>query len=122
MLCISLDNEHDIGVFTPHGELSAADFIAAVRIIDPYIERHGGLKGLMIATRHFPGWDSFAALSAHLRFARDHHKRISRIAVVTDSPLAMLGEHLTAHFISAEIRAFQYDQMEQARNWVSEAD
>ncbi|MBS3797180.1 MULTISPECIES: STAS/SEC14 domain-containing protein [unclassified Pseudoalteromonas] len=120
MLCISLDDEHDIGVFTPHGQLSAADFVAAVRIIDPYIERRGPLKGLMIATRHFPGWDSFAALSAHLRFARDHHKQIGRIALVTDSPMAMLGEHLAAHFISAEIKAFKYDQIEQARAWLRE--
>ena len=31
---------------------------------------HGGLNGLMIVAEHFPGWESFAALTTHIRFVR----------------------------------------------------
>jgi len=52
------------------------------------------------------------------RFVRDHHKRIKRIAVVTDSHLGDVAEHLTSHFVKAEIRHFPAGQIEAARQWI----
>jgi SpoIIAA-like len=52
------------------------------------------------------------------RFVRDHHKRIKRIGVVTDSHLGDVAEHLTSHFVSAEIRHFPAGQIEAARQWI----
>jgi hypothetical protein len=68
----------------------------------------------------FPGWDRFGALIAHLRFVRDHHQFIRRIAVVTDSAFGDLAEHLAAHFVSAEIRHFPASEIEKARLWITD--
>ncbi|MDH6244896.1 STAS/SEC14 domain-containing protein [Mycobacterium sp. OTB74] len=53
-----------------------------------------------------------------LRFVRDHHKHIQRIAVVTDSHLGDVAEHLTSHFVAAEIKHFPGGRAEEARRWI----
>ena len=63
-------------------------------------------------------WSSLGAMVNQFRFVRDHHKRIKRIAVVTDSRLGDVAEHLTSHFVSAEIRYFPAGQIEAARQWI----
>ncbi len=52
----------------------------------------------------FTGWESFGALVAHFRLIRDHHKYVSKVAVVTDSTLVKLIESLASHFVAAEVR------------------
>src|SRR6476659_5955933 len=69
-------------------------------------------------TPSFPGWRSFGAMVDQVRFVRDRHKRIKRIGVVTDSHLGDVAEHLTSHFVSAEIRHFPAGQIEAARQWI----
>ena len=87
---------------------------------DPFIEEKGRLNGLIIRSKSFVGWDSFAALTRHLRFVRNHQQKISRVALVTDSPIGKLAEVTAGHFISAEVKDFEYEEMEQARAWVLE--
>jgi hypothetical protein len=55
---------------------------------------------------------------AHFRFVRDHHKRIRKIGVVTDSALGRVAEQLASHFVSAEIQHFPAGALEAARQWV----
>ena len=76
MLNVSLDRLEGIAVLEPQGELTQEDFVAASDKIDPYIEKHGELNGLLISTESFPGWNSFGALISHLRFIKDHHQDI----------------------------------------------
>lgn len=45
-------------------------------------------------------------MAAHFRFVRDHHKRVKKVAVVTDSALGSVAERLASHFVSAEIKQF----------------
>ena len=85
MLLVEIDEASGIAVLEPSGPLSKDDFELAAKIIDPYIEKSGKLNGLIIHAESFPGWDSFAALSSHLSFVREHHKIISRVALSTDS-------------------------------------
>jgi hypothetical protein len=111
------DESAQLVVLEPDGALSEADFKAAAATIDPLIEQ-GRLKGLVIHTETFPGWDSFGALVSHLRFVRDHHERVRRVAVVTDSRLGDLAEKLAGHFVSAQIRHFPFAEIESARHWI----
>lgn len=120
MLTLSLNETDGIALLEPHGELTRDDFISVAGLIDPYIEKEGGLNGLMIHTREFPGWDSFGAMLTHFRFVREHHKKIKRLAIVTDSPIGEFAEHIANHFFCAEIKRFAYDEMDQAKNWLSE--
>ncbi|WP_286238138.1 STAS/SEC14 domain-containing protein [Neptuniibacter halophilus] len=109
-------------ILQPEGPLTEQDFREAAARIDPIIEASGMLKGIIIRTESFPGWHSFSALLEHLRFVNDHHHLIRRVALVTDSSVVSLAEHVAAHFISAEIKAFAYPELEQARAWTGRPD
>jgi hypothetical protein len=119
MLSVKIDEVHGIALLEPDGALSQSDFESAAKIIDPYIEKSGRLHGLIIHTKSFPGWDSFAALSSHLRFVKDHHKKISRVAFSTDSMVGNFAEAVASHFVNAEIKVFAYQDFEEARNWAA---
>jgi hypothetical protein len=118
MLTVTLNEENKIALLEPDGELSKNDFISAAELIDPFIEKDGKLNGIIIHTKSFPGWDSFSALLAHLKFVKDHHRLISHVALVTNSPVGGLGELVASHFVNAEIRAFPYDEMEESKQWI----
>ncbi|MDX2319575.1 MAG: STAS/SEC14 domain-containing protein [Moritella sp.] len=118
MLNILIDEKNGIAIFSPDEKLSEADFKSATNAIDPYIELHDKLNGLIISTESFPGWESFAGLLSHLSFVKDHHKKIKCIALVTNSALGSLAEHLASHFVSAEIKAFKYSELELAKLWI----
>ncbi len=112
-----LDKEHSLLILHPTSPLDQNDFAQLAQVVDPFIEATGGLAGLIIEAPKFPGWDSFAAMVTHLRFVRDHQKHVERIAVVTDSHLGDVAEHLASHFVSAEIKHFPAGQDEAARRW-----
>jgi hypothetical protein len=111
----------DEGVLSafPTGALSEMDFVRLAGLVDPFIESDGRLKGLMIIAEHFPGWSDFAALAAHLRFVREHHREILRVAVVTDSTLLELLPSLARHFVQAEVRQFPFEQRDAAFAWLA---
>jgi hypothetical protein len=56
-------------------------------------------------------------MAAHFRFVRDHHKKVRKVAVVTDSTLASVAENLASHFVSAEIKRFGSGDLEGAKQW-----
>lgn len=118
MLNIRINIEDGIAMLEPHGALSEKDFESAAAVVDPYIEETGALRGIMIHTETFPGWDSFAALLSHLRFVRDHHRRVGRVAIATDSPLGTFAESVAGHFVAAEVKHFRYDALAKARLWI----
>ena len=91
MIHHELLRERGVLTLKPEGALRAEDFVTLASTVDPYIEQHGELNGLMLEAQSFPGWDDFAALVSHVRFVRDHHRRIRRIAVVSDSKLVALA-------------------------------
>ena len=105
-------------VLEPVSALSADDFRGLASSVDTYLAGHQTLHGLLIHAQQFPGWESFAGLSAHLRFVREHHKRIERIALVTDSPLGTVAPALAKHFVLAQIRRFAYSEFEEALLWL----
>jgi len=118
MIDFDLDAANSILHVRPKSALSEADFANLAKAADPHIEATGGLAGLIIETPSFPGWDSFGAFVAHFRFVRDHHKRIKKVAVVTDSALGNVAERLASHFVSAEIKRFGSGEFEAAKQWI----
>jgi hypothetical protein len=118
MIEYSLDTEPSILHVQPKSAIEKDDFVRLAKAVDSHLEATGGLAGLIIETPSFPGWKSFGAMVNQFRFVRDHHKRIKRIGVVTDSALGNVAEHLTTHLVSAEIRHFPAGQIEEARQWI----
>jgi hypothetical protein len=113
-----LDTANSILYVRPQSALEQADFVQLAATADPYIAQTGDLAGLIIEAATFPGWESLGAMAAHFRFVRDHHKRIKKIALVTDSPIGNVAERLASHFVAAEIRHFPATGLEAAQQWV----
>ena len=122
MLTVELDEVTGIAILKPDGALSKKDFIYASSVIDPYIRKKDALKGVIINTRKFPGWESFGSLIKHFKFVKGHHKKLSRVAIVTDSVLGDFAEIIVTHFVSAEIKHFAFDELNKAKSWVLGAD
>jgi hypothetical protein len=120
MLNVKLDEKNGIAMVEPHGSLSKDDFKTAAAVIDPYIEKTGGLNGVLVHVKSFPGWDSFGALIKHFEFIKEHHKKVEKVAFVTDSPLGGFAEHVGSHFVNAAVRHFPFDEMEEAKKWITE--
>jgi hypothetical protein len=118
MIEYKLDTENSILYLWPKSALEQSDFVQLAGTVDPYIEKTGGLAGLIIEVQAFPGWENLGAMAAHVRFVRDHHKHVKKIATVTDSALGNVAEHLASHFVSARIKHFAAGELEAAKKWV----
>ncbi|MGD2139394.1 MAG: STAS/SEC14 domain-containing protein [Burkholderiales bacterium] len=118
MLSVNIDEANLVAVLQPQSPLSESDFQSAAKAIDPLIEKSGQLNGIIIHSKSFPGWDSFGALVSHLRFVRDHHKKVSRVALVTDSAIGKFADPIASHFVAAEIHSFPYADYDKAREWI----
>jgi hypothetical protein len=119
-LSFDLIDDQGVLVLQPQGELEAADFERLGAEVDPYIEKAGALNGLMIVAEHFPGWDDFAALTSHIRFVREHHSKIRRVALVTADRLVSAVPRMASRFVDAEVRAFPMDGRDEALLWLGE--
>jgi len=118
MLAHELLRKEGILLVRPQGPIQAGDFESVAKLVDPYVEQMGALKGVMIEAPSFPGWDSFAALLSHLRFVRDHHRLITKIAAVSDSAVLSIAPQIAKHFVKAEFRHFNANEREAALAWL----
>jgi len=121
MIKHELSEEGGILVVSPEGPLAAADFEALAAEVDPYIEANGKLTGLMIHTPSFPGWQDFQAMVRHFKFVRDHHRKILRVAAVTDDGFLSIMPAIVDHFVNARVRHFAYGDKDKALEWIKAA-
>lgn len=110
--------DEKILVITPEGALKETDFQELAAEVDPFIEAMGTLNGLMIFSESFPGWENFAALLSHMKFVKEHHKNIKKVAAVTDSSILSILPRVANHFVKAEVRHFAYKDKKEALDWL----
>ncbi len=121
MLSHELRQDDGVLVLHPEGPLEAADFTALASHVDAYLERHGTLHGVLIRAKSFPGWNDFGALLAHLKFVREHHRRIEKIAVVADGALANIMPNIASHFVHAQVQHFDLAREDAAWDWLRQS-
>jgi hypothetical protein len=121
MLDYSIMKPEGILVLKPNTALSKEDFAGLTAAVDAYLSDHAKLRGVMVQAKRFPGWENFGGFTAHMHFVRGHHKKVERVAIVTDSPVAGIAESLGKHFISAEVRHFPYADDAKALDWLKTA-
>jgi hypothetical protein len=119
MIDAKLLREDGILLVSPVGKLQPEDFEELRLLVNPYIEEHGTLDGLLIDAEHFPGWASFSGLLSHLRFVHDYETKIKRVAAVTDSGFLAILPNVTKHFVAADVRHFEYHDRDKALQWLS---
>jgi len=121
MITYEILDEEGIVTIEPYGALSKDDFAQLTRDVDRLILREDRLHGLLIHSEKFPGWKGFGALLEHLRFVRDHHRKIEKVAICSDSSLFGLLPKLGGHFVNAEVREFSFADKAEALDWLRES-
>ena len=121
MISFDIVKEDGIVIIEPSGALVQNDFDRLTREIDAFINKEGFVKGIIIHTKDFPGWDSFGAFTHHMKFIKDHHEKVKRVAAVTDSKFMSIAPTIANHFVSAEVKHFPYADMDAAKQWIEEA-
>ncbi|HZE96673.1 MAG TPA: STAS/SEC14 domain-containing protein [Planctomycetota bacterium] len=119
MLRHDLLPDKGILILHPESSLRAGDFAELARLVDPYIENNGELKGILVEAVAFPGWESFAGLISHLKFVKNHHRLVRRIAIVSDNKLLTVVPKFASHFVSAEVNTFEAGGREAALAWLA---
>ena len=118
MIHAQLRRDEGLLIVSPTGRLQQSDFEQVRRLVDPYLEKHGKLNGLLIDAEAFPGWEDFSGLLSHLRFIRSYEKKIERVAAVTDNRFLAILPAVADHFVAAEVRHFDYQDRDIALNWL----
>jgi len=121
MLKFELLRDTGVLVVEPRGVLTAEDFRAVSQTVDPFIQENGKLTGLLIDAPSFPGWRNFGALIGHVRFVRDHQRKIDRVAAVTDSTILAILPKIAEHFAHPEFKVFRSGERASALAWLQSA-
>ena len=106
-------------ILRPHGSLQATDFTSLTGVVDGYLQRGGRLRGVLISGKSFPGWENLDALMAHLKFVKNHHARIDKVAIVADGVVARVLPNVASHFVNAQLQHFDGDDA--AWSWLTRA-
>lgn len=118
MIKFELLKDAGLLIVEPRDALTADDFQAISRTVDPYIAENGKLTGLLVDAPSFPGWESFGALVEHMKFVRDHHRKVDRVAVVTDNKIVAIGPSIAEHFAHPEFKTFSSAERTNALAWL----
>ncbi len=118
MISHELLRDEGILTLTPVGPLESDDFAALARVVDAYIAEEGALTGVMIYAESFRGWEDFGALISHFKFVKNNQGDIGKVAAVTDSQFLSIMPKIIDHFVSADVRHFDYEDREAALEWL----
>ncbi len=118
MISHELLGDEGILILTPVGPLESDDFAALARVVDAYISKEGALTGVMIYAESFPGWEDFGALISHFRFVKNNVGDIGKVAAVTDSQFLSIMPKIIDHFVSADVRHFDFKDRDAALEWL----
>ena len=102
----------------PRGPLEAHDFTSLGLTVDSYLEDHDKLRGVLVEVDHFPGWDDWQAIAAHVRFVREHLPKVDRVAIVTDKPWLEPLPDVMRLITPLHVRRFSSQQRADAFAWI----
>jgi hypothetical protein len=78
------------------------------------------LKGVLIRSESFPGYEHLSDISAHARFVNEYGNRVRKVGICSDSPVAAFLSFIGQIFTDAEVRRFRYDEKDQALTFLRE--
>jgi len=107
-------------IIEPVRSLRESDFDMISTLVDPYIHENGKLNGLVIHTESFPGWQDFASMLAHIKFVKDHHALISKVAAVADEGIIAILPAIADRFVKADVKHFGADDLDEALDWIKQ--
>ena len=105
MLKIIEDDAHDCFVLEPSGSLRKADLDALTERFNARVARADRSRTWSSTRRSFPTWSDFARAAEHIRFIRDHHRQIEKVALVSDARILDFAPRVARLFVAARICA-----------------
>jgi MFS superfamily sulfate permease-like transporter len=117
MLNIEIKDRTNIVVVTPDGAITAADIDRMAEEINNYINNQDRVPNLVIHTKSIPYWSNFKAVEKHLKFVKNHHQIVKKVAIVSDSKLLWLAKTIVDHFTGAKVRRFTEEALDDAVAW-----
>jgi hypothetical protein len=109
-----------IVIVKPKGPLRNQDFDKIAHAVDPWIESHEKLRGVVIGVEKFPGWENIGSFIHHFEFVREHQRKVRRVALAVDGALPEMMSKFASHFVEAQIKQFPFEKMDSAIAWVRE--
>jgi SpoIIAA-like len=101
------------------GVITEKDFDQVISQFKVDIAKHGKLR-ILEEIRHFDGIDPLA-LWKDLRFGFTHLNDFTHAALVADTKWMRTITEAFGSVMSAEVKAFEPSQIDEARNWLSNA-
>jgi hypothetical protein len=118
MAMLTTEFEGDVLVVRPDGPIAREDVATLTQTADEYLAAHTTISGVMVQTPMFPGFSSAAAFGDYIRFIADHHARVRRIALVTDSALAPIAQFVANYVVGLEMRHYAFSERAAALEWL----
>lgn len=106
-------------VVEPNRPLRSEDFDALAGTVDLWHRAHGTLRGVVVHTHAFPGWENAGSILRHALFIRNRHREIPRVALAADGVVAEMAPAVIDPLVEAEVRHFPYDRLDDAVAWAS---
>lgn len=104
----------------PKGSLSVHDFNALAAEVDAMDSREETLRGILIRSESFPGYEQLSDISAHARFVNEYGNRAPKVAICSNSAVAAFLSFIGKIFTDAEVKRFRYDEKEEALAFLGE--
>lgn len=95
------------------------DFQKISPVIEPLITQYGKIRLLADATK-FNGWENVAAFERHVKFVRNYHLKVERIAVIAGHLWQHWVISIVRMFVHPEIKIFDKGEEVDAERWVKE--
>lgn len=115
---ITYRTDYGILEVRPTGALEEKDFEDLAGEIKHIRETNRPLKGVLVHTKEFPGYEKLSALMAHGEFVQEHLGKIDKVALCTDSAAGKLLELVGQNFGGAEAKKFGYGEKDEAEKWL----
>lgn len=117
MIEITHSRQDDIILVRVIGKVSRMDVELAEPEIEQALELAGDPLKVMIRLEDFEGWE-IGALWEDLKFTVEHRRKFGRTAVIGERAWERWATNLAAPFADAEMRFFEYDREDEAREWL----
>lgn len=108
-------------VLKPDGELSKPEIAALRQAVETYLADHKDIRGLLIDAQSFPGYEGVSAFVSHVKFVAEFHKKVEKVALVSDAKFAELAELMAKTFVHQNFRHFPYADRDAALAWLSQS-
>jgi hypothetical protein len=109
-------------VLEASGPFEIRDFEAIMEDVQPYLDTHKSLAGVMIFARAFPGWLNLEAATGLLHHIERLYPQIERLAIVSDNGLLSRMPTFDDHRLNPDVKHFSESDYEEALSWLGSKD